>query len=89
MRRAYQTDLSNAQWAYIEAHLPSSKPEAGLGYTPCARSSTPSSTSFGVAVLASTAARFAALEGAPPLLQDSWRLDTTWEKLHAPPYASG
>ena len=45
MRKAYQTDLSDAEWSYIEPHLPTPKAPGAPGYTPCARSSRPTSTS--------------------------------------------
>src|SRR3712207_1050968 len=51
MRRAYQTDLSDAEWACIEPHLPTPKaPGRPRVHTLRERSSTPSSTSSVVAV---------------------------------------
>jgi hypothetical protein len=52
MRRAYQTDLSDAEWACIEPHLPTpTEPPDGPEYIPYVRSLlTPSSISCVVAV---------------------------------------
>jgi hypothetical protein len=39
MRRAYLTDLSDVEWAYLEAHLPAPQPYGrGPAYTPHERS---------------------------------------------------
>jgi hypothetical protein len=51
MRRAYQTDLSDEEWSYIEPHLPTPKaPGRPRVHTLRERSSKPSSTSCVVAV---------------------------------------
>src|SRR5215207_5456936 len=51
MRRAYQTDLSDEEWSYIEPHLPTPKaPGRPRVHTLREISSTPSSTSCVVAV---------------------------------------
>src|SRR5215203_4746740 len=52
MRRPYPTDLSDAEWLFIEnLTYPLPKPPDGPGCIPCARSLTLSSTSCEVVVL--------------------------------------
>src|SRR5215218_519095 len=72
MRRAYQTDLSDAEWSYIESHIPTPKaPGRPRVHTLRERSLTPSSTSFAAAVPgAYSAPRLSSLEDRPPLLQN-------------------
>ena len=83
MRKAYQTDLSDAEWSCLEPHLPAPKATGRPGCTPCARSSTPSSTSCGAAVPGDCLPH-----DFPPWKTvyhyfRSWRLDGTWERMHS------
>ncbi len=85
MRRACQADLSDTQCGLtsklIFPHLLSPLP-AGRGSILCAKSWTPSSTSSKGLRLAAVAPRLPAVEDRLLLLQ-GWRLDGTWEKMHA------
>ena len=70
MRRAYQTDLSNAEWALIEPHLPAPRAPGRPRLHPLReRSLTPSSTRKERLRLATSTTRISTLAHRLPLLQ--------------------
>ncbi len=86
MRKACQTDLSDAEWACLEAHLPAipKKPRDDHASMTYARSSTPSSTYI---VRSGCAWRLLPYDFPPWKTVYHhfrlWRIDGTWEKLNA------
>jgi putative transposase len=84
MRKTYPTDLSDAQWNFIEPHLPAPKGMDGREPTAFARSWTPSSTSSKVAASSGACSLTTSLEMAHrlPLLQDLALREGTWEKIN-------
>src|SRR5215208_3910562 len=88
MRKAYQSDLSDAEWSCLKPHLCLfRKPTVAPGYIPCARSSTPSSTSSAAAAPGGCAWRLLPHDFPPWKTAyhyfRSWRLDGTWERMHS------
>ena len=63
MRRAYQSDLSDAEWAYLKPHLPSPKPGGRLRVHN-GRPSTTTTSGYGASTAVGAAARGFTLEGA-------------------------
>jgi putative transposase len=83
MRRAYQTDLSDAQWALVEPHLPTPKP----GGRPRVHALREILDAVFYIVRAGCAWRLLP-HGFPPWKTvyhyfRLWRIDGTWEKLNA------
>jgi putative transposase len=84
MRRAYQTDLSDAQWAYIEALLPSSKPVTGRPRLHPLREIVDA-----VFYIVKSGCAWRLLPHDFPPWKTvyhyfrAWRLDGTWERMHA------
>src|SRR5215218_10287881 len=63
MRRAYQTDLSDAEWALIEPIFPPRELPGARGCIPCARSSTLSSSTWCVAAAPGACSRTTSRRG--------------------------
>ena len=84
MRRAYQTDLSDVQWAYIEAHLPSPKPVTGRPRIHPLREIVDA-----VFYIVKSGCAWRLLPHDFPPWQSvyhyfrAWRIDATWERMHA------
>ena len=83
MRKTYQSDLSDSEWARIEPHLPSLKLLVDLGFTLLARSWTLSSTCSVVAV-PGVYCRTTSRPGRPSITTyfRIWRIDGVWEQLN-------
>ena len=83
MRRAYQTDTSDAQWAYIEAHLPSPKAATGRPRTHPLREIVDA-----VFYIVRSGCAWRLLPHDFPPWKTvyhyfrTWRLDGTWERMH-------
>jgi putative transposase len=84
IRRAYQTDTSDTQWAYIEAHLPSPKAATGRPRIHPLREIVDA-----VFYIVKSGCAWRLLPHDFPPWKTvyhyfrSWRLDGTWERMHA------
>src|SRR5215211_7828973 len=75
MRKRYPTDLSDAEWSYIELTCLLQELPEGLGDTPYARSSKPSSTSSEVVVLGACC-RMSSRLGRPSIITSEFGAST-------------
>jgi putative transposase len=83
MRRAYQTDLSDAEWSYIEPHLPTSEAPGRP------RVHTPREILDAIFYIVRSGCAWRLLPHDFPPWKTvhhyfrTWRLDGTWERMHA------
>jgi putative transposase len=85
MRRAYQTDLSNAEWALFEPHLPAPRAPGRPRLHPL-REEILNAIFYIVEErlrLATSTTRISTLAHRLPLHFRAWRLDGTWERMHS------
>ena len=89
MRRAYQTDLSDAEWACIEPHLPTPKAPGRPRVHPLREIL----DAIFYIVRSGCAWRLLPHDFPPWKTVHhylrTWRIDGTWERMHASPCASG
>jgi putative transposase len=88
MRKAYQSDLSDEEWSFLEPHLPVPK-ATGRPKTHTARE-----ILNAVFYIVGGGCAWRLLPNDFPPWKTvyhyfrSWRLDGTWERMHTPPYAN-
>jgi putative transposase len=82
MRKAYQTDLPDAEWSYVEPHLPTPKAPGRP------RLHTPRETLDAILYIVRSGCAWRLLPHDFPPWKTvhhyfrSWRLDGTWERVH-------